>query len=201
MKPWMKLLSAFAGGAVVGGVAVRVLLEKKVREEYDEKAEALERVFNLTYNIWPEDREKEGPAETEEELDIPIDFNEVVHLVEPILIDKAPVSNNYHKALSAVETDVDLFVDGGVNDYGISYIEEEEYLEDDGRFKGKIDIMMEDHNPIFLMDGEEIDDWDRRVGDSILVDFYKLVPPGIEPVLYVRNHRSDEDYEVVRVVP
>jgi hypothetical protein len=51
------------------------------------------------------------------------------------------------------------------------------------------------------MDGEPISDWDQRIGDSILVDFFKLVPPGVEPVLYVRNHRTDEDYEVVRVAP
>jgi hypothetical protein len=93
-----------------------------------------------------------------------------------------------------------MFVAGGVNDYGVSYIEEEDYLDEDGRFKGKIDIIMDDHNPVFLMDGQPIDDWDKRVGDSILVDFYKLVPPGVDPVLYVRNHRTDEDYEVVRVV-
>lgn len=208
MRYWTGVASAFGLGALVGAVAVRVALEQKMREEYDEKAKALERVFNLTYNIWPEN--VEAPAETEEELlekDEPFtDWVEnVISTPGAIVVDIAPqaepVQNAYHKAISAVETPVELFVEGGVNDYGISYIEEDDFFEDDGRYKGQIDILMDDHNPVFIMDGNQIDDWDKRVGDSILIDFYKLVPPGVEPVLYVRNHRTEEDYQVVRVVP
>ena len=110
--------------------------------------------------------------------------------------------NAYHKAVEAMETPVETFVDGGVNDYGVSYIEEEDFLDsDDGRFKGHIEIILGGNEPTFMMDGEEIDDWDERVGDSILVDMFNRCPPGTSDALYVRNHRTDEDYEVVRVTP
>ena len=62
--------------------------------------------------------------------------------------------------------------------------------------------MVEEWNePSFYIDGQEINDWDEKLGDSILIDFYRLVPPGIAQVLYVRNHKTDEDYEVVREIP
>lgn len=109
--------------------------------------------------------------------------------------------NHYAKAIAATETGHELFVSGGVNDYGVSYIEEDDYDEDDGRFKGQIAIVMDEHNPSFFMDGVQINDWAERVGDSILVDFYQLVPPNAPPILYVRNHKRDEDYEVTREIP
>ena len=92
------------------------------------------------------------------------------------------------------------------NDYNtadtfVSIIDEEEYLEDDGRIKKSMDIIMDEYKPIFRMDGEEVDDWDAHVGSDILVDFYKLIPPGAESVLYVRNHHTSVDYEVVLVEP
>jgi hypothetical protein len=108
---------------------------------------------------------------------------------------------DYHKAIDAIETPVELFVSGGVNDYGVSYIEDSEFEEANGFEKIRIDIMIDDHNPLFLMEGQAIDDWDKRLGDSILIDFFRLVPPGAPPVLYVRNHAAGEDYEVVRVEP
>jgi hypothetical protein len=211
---WTGVASAFGLGTVVGGLVVRVLLEKKMRDNPVEKI-----VFYQT-NI-----NGEAPVETEDELVEQIDFNEETHIVEPIIINNTAeyVKNDYHKAVeeeggkfvdlgetsgndylravAAVETPIDLFVDGGVNNYGVSYIEEEDFLEEDGRYKGHIDIIMDEYNPVFLMDGQQIDDWDKKVGDSILVDFFTKVPPGADDVLYVRNHRTEEDYEVVRVNP
>lgn len=109
--------------------------------------------------------------------------------------------NRYSKALELDETKTEIFVDGGINDYGVSYLEQEDYEDEDGRPKYRIDLIMDNSDAIFLMDGEQIHDWDQRLGDSILVDFYKHVPPGTDGILYVRNHRTDEDYEVVRVTP
>jgi hypothetical protein len=108
--------------------------------------------------------------------------------------------NHYRKALAAKDTPVEMFVDGGINDYGCSYIEEDEYDEEDGRFKGQITIVMADMEPSFFMDGVQINDWAERVGESILVDFYRFVPPEAPPILYVRNHKRDEDYEVTREI-
>lgn len=215
-------LGAFVGGSALGFGTGRVYWEGKIREEYQKATESMRRSFEIAAEIQTKKAE-EFLAEavkvpTEEELDAfieaekfveEIDFNEIAHPdVNVFPVQEEPAKNEYHrsldsweKAVSADETPFEMFVEGGINDYGVSYIEEEEYLEDDGRFKGKIDILMDDHNPVFLMDGKPIDDWDTKVGDSILVDFYRLVPPGVDPILYVRNHRTDEDYEVVRVEP
>jgi hypothetical protein len=199
---WTGVASAFGLGTVVGGLVVRVILEKKMRDNPVEKI-----VFYQT-NV-----NGEKPAETEEELE-GFDFNEVAvppaekpffeqkaEVDEIVVMANEPVQNDYHRAVAASETPIDLFVDGGVNNYGVSYIEEEDFLEEDGRYKGHIDIIMDQYNPVFLMDGQQIDDWDKKVGDSILVDFFTKVPPGADDVLYVRNHRTEEDYEVVRVNP
>lgn len=203
---WTAVAGAFVAGCGVGAAVVRTLMEKEERGttvyQYIECAR--------DHNVG------EAPVATEEELSTPLEkklstpISEITdHNGDQLLVVPAqrvdpealvPDENPYHKAIAATETPVDVFVGGGINDYGVSYIEEEDYLDEDGRFKGKIDIMMDDHNPIFLMEGEQITDWDQRVGDSILVDFYKLVPPGADEVLYVRNHRTDEDYEVVRVL-
>lgn len=113
--------------------------------------------------------------------------------------DPSPTVNPYHTAVNA--TDVDVFVAGGVNDYGCSYIEEEEFEEEDGNGKHYVSIFMHPDGPIFTMDGDQIGDWSERIGASILVDFYRLVPPGADRVLYVRNHRTNEDYEVTQDMP
>lgn len=190
---------AFVGGALLGGGVTAILMEKRAREE------------NVVYEFLECHRqhiEIEVPAEDEKEItdheqiklwEDEHDFGVSAEVDSPVVQDLNE-GTDYHKAIAAVETPVEMFVAGGINDYGISYIEEEDYHDEgDGRFKGRIDIMMDDHQPIFLMDGTAIDDWDKRLGDSILVDFYKLVPPGVDPVLYVRNHRTGEDYEVVQV--
>ena len=189
----VSILSA-VGGYLIGWYSV----EAKVRHEYEESARIRERARKLAEErpILTEDPEVnfEGGVSRQ----IPVD-PEGAQFVLPFEQDLS--ANDYHKATSATDTDVDVFVSGGVNDYGISYIEEEEFEEEDGRFKGRITIVMEETQPSFFMDGNQIHDWDERVGDSILVDFYKLVPPGVTPVLYVRNHRTEEDYEVIREIP
>jgi len=220
---WPGVAAAFCLGALAGATGVRIALEKKLTEEYEKKAARMQNAYEVALMLQNQDKEQPAPAEDELNLDENLDqaiedLDDQFEKKDEILTEGGDIEtvtirngmtdeviriieNPYHKAISAVETPIDLFVDGGINDYGISYIEEEEYQDEDGRFKGKIDIIMDEHNPIFLMDGEPIDDWDAKIGDSILVDFYKLVPPGLDQVLYVRNHKTDEDYEVVRVVP
>lgn len=202
--------SIFTGGVLVGWTACRVKIEGKVREEYKVSQKAFQNAMRLASQTEPE-----APVENEIDLfkDVPPppvekpDFSdiEVTDNQGTVIVsgEIEQTDNPYHKAVAStiIETPVEVFVDGGINDYGMSYIEEEDYLDEDGRLKLKIDIFMDDFQPRFMMDGQPCDDWDKRVGDSILVDFYNLVPPGAEPVLYVRNHRTDEDYEVVRVVP
>lgn len=88
-------------------------------------------------------------------------------------------------------------------DVSISYIEEEEYEDDDGRAKEQVTIMMGGggDDPLFFMDGMQIDNWGELIGDQILVDFYKMVPPGADRVLYLRNHKLDTDFEVLQESP
>lgn len=210
-------------GATVGFVVGRTVLEAKVRGEYAESAEAFRNAMLMAQKVEPE-----APEEHEEQLDL---FEEIrktesytdiltedgrklasqredliAEGVDPkeLLIPSAPTielpsDNPYHSAVTL--DDIVPHVEGGINDYGMSYIEEEDYQDEDGRVKARIDIMMDDHNTIFLEDGVQIDDWDAKIGDSILVDFFRLCPPGSDGILYVRNHRTDVDYEVVRVVP
>jgi hypothetical protein len=192
----MKVPLLLAGvGLLAGSVGYLIGVydvEAKVRREYEEsariraRAQARSTEKTVVFEADPVVHLEGSPSSTAQ-IVIPFENN--------------LSANDYHKAMSATETDTDLFVAGGINDYGISYLEEEEYMEEDGRFKGQITIVMEDTQPSFFMNGNQISDWDQRVGDSILVDFHKLVPPGIPPVLYVRNHRTDEDYEVLREIP
>lgn len=221
-RKYIDLASAFFVGVAAGALTVKVLVEKKLREEFAFQMESVENTYEAAIALRDA---RDFVAETEREREKHVELNEgrVTDGQEPIpFVDRQiedveapnylgevvvtppeqePTQNQYHQALSATETPVEQFVDGGVNDYGVSYIEDEDYLDEDGRFKGKIDILIDNGNPIFLMDGVQIDDWEKRVGDSILVDMFRLCPPGTDPVLYVRNHRTDEDYEVVRAEP
>jgi hypothetical protein len=215
---WIGVSAALGIGGIVGFVAGRVSVEGKMRAEYAESVEMLKHAF--------ENAKTEAPVVDVEDIDLNevtiSGINEGQRLVE-LSLDHEPNAfveaaiakgtmapheglvtvheTDYHKAIDAIETPVELFVSGGVNDYGVSYIEDSEFEEQNGFEKIRIDIMIDDHNPLFLMEGQQIDDWDKRLGDSILIDFFRLVPPGASPVLYVRNHAAGEDYEVVRVEP
>jgi hypothetical protein len=201
-------------GGFLGGVAFSFTsAEVRARKSYTLKLDSVKRAYEEALalrdrqpviNIFQQDKEPD-------ESDIPlegVDFEGTTKVVlpEPVVEpdpEQMPTTNLYHTAVAEVSTPVETFVQGEQNQFGISYIEDEDYLDDgDGRFKGRIDIIMQvDDGPMFVMEGEPIDDWEKRLGTSILVDFFTLVPPGAEPILYVRNHRTDEDYEVVQIIP
>lgn len=219
---WIGVGAALGLGAIGGFISGRLSVEGKVRAEYAQSVEMLKNAFEQNA-----DKGVEAPQRAPEVDTVPVPGeagglkarlselkldHEPKPFVEKILVGDGVIGEavispevvtlhepDYAKAIAAQETSVDTFVSGGINDYGISYIEDFEYEEDDGRPKWRIDIMMDEHNPIFIMEGQKIDDWDKRLGDSILVDFYTRVPPGVDPVLYVRNHQAGEDYEVVLV--
>lgn len=181
-----------------------LVTDGRLRKEYEESARAYRRAMDMTQDITgdvPEMHEEalviadgasvsiKSPVDGNALIDVTVyDADKTTHTPEAV--------NPYHVALNAIETPVHDFVDGTPNVYGISYIEEEEYFEDDGRAKYSVVIVMDAHNPTFFMDGELIDDWNERLGASIVKDFLDRVPPGINPVLYVRNHRTEEDYEL-----
>jgi hypothetical protein len=209
---WAGVGSSFLIGVITGVAGVRVTLEQKLRKEYAEREAMMQAAYEEALALGL--REKEEPVRELSDIELleisldetPNAFGEGLLTVGGDIVKEGQPEeetvNPYHTTVEATATAHEVFVDGGINDYGVSYIEEEDYLDEDGRFKGKIDILMDgEHDPVFIMDGQPIDDWDKRIGDSILVDFFKLVPPGVDPILYVRNHRTDEDYEVVRVAP
>lgn len=209
---WAGVGSSFLIGVITGVAGVRVALEQKLRKEYADREEMMQSAYEQALAMGLQ--EKEQPTRTLSEIELleisldetPNAFGEGLLTVGGDIVKEGEPEettvNPYHQAVEATATPHEMFVDGGVNDYGVSYIEEEDYQDEDGRFKGQIDILMDGQNdPVFVMDGEPISDWAERIGESILVDFFKLVPPGVDPVLYVRNHRTDEDYEVVRVAP
>lgn len=211
-------LMAFAGGVLVGFGTAYLALEDRFGEKYAEMANANKRAYEMASSMRAVDEIDHNevavsePSWADHTGEIVREIKEMkLHSVSldstpnifggTIEINAESVKNDYHKAIEAVETPHETFISGGVNDYGVSYLEEEEYHTENGWDKLQIDIMMNDDNPIFLMDGQPIDDWAERVGDSILLDMFKLCPPGAPPILYVRNHKDEVDYEVVRVEP
>ena len=199
---WTGVTAALGLGGVVGFIVGGLVLDKTLRKEYDDSAQMMQNAYERHLRG---DIEPETPVDSEEKL---VD-NSSKHIVENQVSTfggkiegyTPPPENPYHKAISAMETPVDLFVDGGVNMYGISYLEEEEFQDEDGRSKTQVTFIMAEMGPQFFIDGELIDDWDERFGDSIVVDFANLAPAGTEQVLYVRNHKTEDDYEIMLESP
>lgn len=204
MRYSLGVLCGIGAGLIFGFATGVISTEDKFRKEYRESAESYRRAMELAREV-PET--VETPVAEEQELDLTSDVIRSDEVAEDLLEHqpkpfKPEIVNPYHKAVAAKETPVEMFVEGGVNDYGVSYIEEEEYQEEDGNEKVQISLIIAGDNAIFVENGSQINDWDEKLGDSILVDFYKHVPEGLpEEVLYVRNHKTNTDYEVVRDQP
>lgn len=196
--------------AVAGAIVGMAIQEDRAFRKYEGALASHKRAIDLANTM-------KGDKPVPEEGDLLAVTGDITEIhnarIESLSLDKEPghfegqisvtrpEDNPYHKAVAASATPHEMFVSGGINDYGVSYIEEEEYHdEDEGRFKGQIIMVWNDSDPRFFMDGVLIDDWDKRLGDSIVVDFTRLVPPGAGEVLYVRNHKTDEDYEVIREI-
>lgn len=198
------------GGGLIGGFLLGVSAtiewaELRANKKYEESSASMRRAYEaarINHRV-------DEPVIAEDELEVALPSGRMVAVTGDISnvnvtpLDREPTKNRYHQAIEAVATPIETFVEGAINDYGISYIEEEEFHDEgDGRFKGQITWVIDDTNPTFFMDGHQISDWDERVGHSILIDFDKHVPQNISPqVLYVRNHQTGEDYEVIREIP
>lgn len=210
-RKYIELAGAFAGGAVASFLIVGSWLERKYQEELKFNIESLENSYDAAVAL--RDAKDRLKNDIEKELD-----NVVLHgdglpgvwdSDKSIADVDAPdfigsindqSTNPYHHAVVSSE-DAEPVVVNADADYGVSYIDEEDYHDEDGREKKQIDIMFDDDQPVFIMDSEQIDDWSMRIGESILIDFFKLCPPGTPAILYVRNQRTEVDYEVVRVEP
>lgn len=200
MNSNLKLVSVFVGGLVTGGALTAFFLEGKIRTKYEMQLESMKRVYG---QINTPTSDEDGDSEDSRETVRSDAYDPSVGVTrDPEYASDEPVVDNaYHRALDVVETPVEVFVEGGINDYGMSYIEEEEFLDEDGRAKVHVDYFVQNADPIFLIDGQQIDNWDELLGDSILVDMYRhaVSVQGLDPVLYVRNHKTGTDYEVVQI--
>lgn len=200
----------FLGGLGVGLIVGATLTfleanfsaELKARNRYDEMLDLHRRMLdrNSTLN---QDVKIEEPVEEEFDLNEYSFQGEEITVGGDIVVEtpiaEEPIDFEYvNRVVEYNESDV--FVNG-TSPWSLEYIDAETYEEDDGRGKEQITILMGLDEPIFLMDGEQIDNWEELIGGDILKEFYQRVPPGVDRVLYVRNHRRDEDYEVVQDTP
>ena len=181
-----------AVGFVLGGLIVRFAVEESLNRKYKEKGDLLSRVYLDLMNDL-------DASEKQDKVDELVDdYVEVVkaryeEIAETYLPEPA------HTDLPAVERFLDE-VASTVSENGISYIEEEEFMEDDGRSKERVDFMIDTNLPYFFIDGVQVDNWTELLGGSLLADFWTLTPPGDGAVFYVRNHLNNTDYEVIQVV-
>lgn len=199
-----------ATGLVCGGIgyfAGVLATKEKAKAEYEESARSYRRAMEMT-------REPVGEAPVDSEVDLEIDFGRTkpvvdhvegvaitVELHDPVTAAYEPLTRNpYHATQQEIDKPRVEF-SSEPNDAGISYIDEEEYLEEDGRFKGSVVIVMSAEEPTFFMDGTLVADWEHMLGASIVQDFIAMVPPGPNPILYVRNHNTDSDYELTPELP
>jgi hypothetical protein len=206
--------SALGLGGILGFIAGWAALEERTHKKYEVEYAAaqasMQRAYEMALNEEPEIAGDTilGTVEvTSDEDGVTATVTSMTAAGLQIFDPQNPdpftpeTVNPYHVAVQAPATPIEMFVGGQPNAEGISYVEDEEYLEEDGRLKQRIEILIDETNPLFFLDGVPIDDWAARVGSSILADMYERTPPGLEAVLYVRNHRTDEDYEVVFITP
>lgn len=199
---WVGVLSAFGIGLVVGGTAVRILVEEKIAKEYDESVESITRAYEMALNNQPL---------TDKDMDFDLEYNRVAMPdTEHVIWDPKDITeyeqkaSTYHTPVVDDTTPVNVFVEGTPNQFGISYLEEEDFDEDDGRNKHHVTMVVdpETMDVTFFMMGQVIEDAFERLGPGIVGDFIEHVPHTLpNQILYVRNHQTDEDYEVVRELP
>lgn len=201
MRAWVGALGAFVSGIGLGYLYTEISVEARVRKEYEESAEMRRRAFDLA-------EQYRNPAEApevdpEEEVRV-IDQLEVTSISLDVgpnafggKIDYKPLEENpYHtppQVLDETGEQVELVP--------IMYITEEDYIEADGRAKEQLTFVGDGNVVHFFEEGVEIEDWKDRLGESFLVDFQKLVPYGADLVVWVRNQKTDTDYEVIREIP
>lgn len=191
MRFWVGVTAAFGAGLGIGAGLWSVLREEQLKLEYQQSTQSFIRAMELA--------RAESPRVVE---NVP---EEVLRTVPD---DEAPIVPTE----GIRTTDIQDFKPDSVNPYHIepekpepswTYLEEEDYHEDDGRYKGQITLLPgDDGKPVFVENDIEIADWEEKIGSSILRDFYALVPPNTVPaVLYVRNNITESDYEVIRELP
>lgn len=190
---WTLVAGTAAAGLGIGYAIGSVVTDNRLAAEYQESARSYRRAMDMTRSV----NLDESPVESEAELAVDASGTHVEVFDINKVSFKPAQANPYHVAPIIPDEPVGVVPDGQPNEHGIAYIEEDDFAEADGRFKGLITIVMDPREPTFFMDGQMIDDWANRLGPNIVADFRAMVPTGIlNPTLYVRNFNTDEDYEV-----
>lgn len=194
----LKVLGGISIGVGIGQQWARVELDRYYRKKGEEFVSQQYRAMQDAFMA----REKgESPVEHEHELETGIGGiditvpDEWVKEVETTGGEAVLEPDEYQKATA------DYMVPGVTN--SIAYISEDEYNEDDGNAKEQITIFLQagQEEPLFVLGGDTIQNWSELIGDTILVDFFRMfAPTETERVLYVRNHERGEDYEVFQAM-
>lgn len=197
MRFWVGVVSAFGAGLGIGAGLWSVLREEQLKAEYKESTEAFMSAIRLAQktevhvHVQEDEEIPEVPAGTAFK-DLPPNADHVGQAIKVTEVEKFTPedANPYHVAVAQPQP-------------SWTYLEEEDYQDEDDRAKHQITIMPNhEGQPVFVMNDIEIADWEERIGSNILRDFYSMVPPDVVPaVLYVRNNVTQEDYEVIREVP
>lgn len=197
MRHAVAALGGFVAGAALGFIYSTAALEGRLQKKYQESEEMRRRAYDLAEKY---SETVEEPAGAEEDLVVTIDVTSTeisgkVFTGEGVAY--SPLEKNpYH-------TPPQILTESGVEVEleQILYIAEEDYIEECGRAKTQLTFVGDGTEVHFFEEGVQIDDWKDRLGESFLVDFNKLVPYGAEPIVHVRNVKTDTDYEVIRENP
>lgn len=202
----MRSLLFLGGGILIGAGLVhaeaRVYAEKQAAEKLKEEIASHKRVLEMAAENFLAERVSEAPVETEAELDQDAadtsdDSIKVGgEMVQETSLSSVTPSAEYLKVAAD-------YSEISVNDpiVPVQYISSDDYDEEDGRAKEQILIHMGEGEPLFICEGIVQPDWKSLISPNILVDMYSMCPPGTEKILYVRNHLTDTDYEVIQEIP
>ena len=199
MRFWVGVSAAFGASTLIGVGLGTLLVEKKLKKEYEEATAAHWRVVQAvkidaeTPSLDEQDLivlkpQGEGVSLEGGEIEVKTDDLPVVQEV----VTSPPQSDNpYHVAVAQT-------LDNNIYASYAELSEEDYYDEGDGRAKEQITMLFSDGEPLFFMGGAELEVATAMdmVGSTIVDDMRKSVGEG-EPTLYVRNNQTATDYEVI----
>lgn len=222
---WVGVSAALGVGGLIGSAITALVLEGRYRDRYIKDQESMSRTmfeFQKLHELKKAETPSDEPADFEPDAEwvaelrrkLRQEVDEVVLLGEGDFVDTIEVHTDespdpYMRIVSDVaqfpaEADT---VKEELNDFAgdvltgdfAHYIDREEFESDDTRVKCLVEMHFVAGELHFLCDSEPMDDWSDRLGPNILPDFFTQLSPDDEQVLYVRNERTGEDFEVVRV--
>ena len=173
-----------AGGALIGFGASVTWAEKNAQKRYEESEVYRANSMALA--------EQFAQSRTEAPVAQPPD----VEVLNPIIATTNVASGvvTYPEVLDVVNAPVDL----GDAPEKIELISPEEYEEEDAYEKHQVSAIVTEDGPLVLLDQQEIDDVDDRLGRGLVE---MLVGQMNEDPVYVRHNLLMEDYEIFVEMP